>query len=135
VHAAEVVKSKPACDCRPVVFPLLAEGIREARKAACRHSRAEVATLNNRGTDSFGVGLTHDWDYLHAGYFSGRIPCFAFAGSSVDFDELREIAAVVKRRGDRGTVCCKAVRRDLKISRCCSVPQAFNENVREGTQI
>ena len=101
MHAAEIVKSEPARDGGPVVFPLLAEGICEACEAAGAHARAQIAALDNARANAVRIGIAHDWDHLRAGYFGGRISRFAFCRGSVDFDELREGGAILKRVANR----------------------------------
>ena len=129
VYAAKVVEREPQRDRCPVVLPLLAEAISQPGKSSRAHADAEVLAFHNRGADTFGVRLTHNWDYLHAGDFGGRIPAFAFTGSLVDLDEHREIAAVLKRVGNGRLVGSKAVRRNLEAIRRGRMAQPFDENV------
>lgn len=64
MNAAEIVEREPASDSGPMVLPLLAEGIREARKTPIAHARAEIGSLDNRGANAFGIRLPVDWDNL-----------------------------------------------------------------------
>jgi hypothetical protein len=47
--------------------------------------------------NAFGVGLTHDGDHLNGMDFSAAVSALALRRGAVDFDELREVAAVVQR--------------------------------------
>jgi len=47
-----------------VVFPLLREGVCEARESANLHSHAEVLTLYMRSANLVRVGVSDDWEYL-----------------------------------------------------------------------
>jgi hypothetical protein len=132
VNPAEVVKRKPASDSGPVILPLFTEGIREPREAAQPHPRAQVAALYNRGANSFRVGLTHDWDHLHAGDFGGRVARFSFAGGAIDLDELRKVAAISECVRNRIAIRRESIGCDLKGIGRGSVAQTLNENVRGG---
>jgi hypothetical protein len=73
-----------------VVLPLFAEGVRESSESPVAHASAEIVALDNRSADTFRIGLAEDWDLFHRSYFSGALPAFAFAGGTIDLDELRE---------------------------------------------
>jgi len=119
VDPHEIVERKPASQRGPVVFPLLTEGVSEPGKAACAHPDTEVLAFDVRRTDSVGVRLTHNWDYLHGGYFGGAVAAFAFACGPVDLDELGEARAIFQRVADRVAVRCEPVRGDLKLTGGC----------------
>ena len=130
VNAAEVIKSEPARDRRPVV-PLLAEGVRKASEAPRAHPYGQILALHDTGADALRVGLTEDWDYLNGLDFSGRVARFAVAGGAVDLDELGEAGQpIMQRRGDRRAVGSEAVRCDLKRSPRRRVADAFDKNIR-----
>src|SRR5258708_2569072 len=74
LNPAEVIESEPERYGCPVVLPLFREGICQPSEPACPHAYAQVLALNNRGTDSFRIGVAHNWDHLHAGYFRRRVP-------------------------------------------------------------
>ena len=63
-------------------------------------------------------------------YFGGAVAAFAFLRGAIDLDELREVAAVVQRVGDRGSVRREAIGGDLETLARRRVAQAFDENVR-----
>lgn len=60
VNAAKVVKSEPARNSGPVVLEALAKRIGQTRETAKAHARAQVAALDNRSADAFGIGLPED---------------------------------------------------------------------------
>ena len=99
-----------------MVLPLLTEAVREPGKPAKAHTKGQIGPFHNRSVNAFGVRLTHDWDYLHRTYFGGAVAPFAFAGGTIDLDELGEVATITKRVSDRGSVRLETVRGDLEAS-------------------
>src|SRR5258708_11921152 len=81
VHPAKIVKREPHGNSGPVVLKFLAERIRKACEAASAHANTEILAFHNRRADSFGVRLTHDWDYLRgctsAGLYRASPSCDA----------------------------------------------------------
>src|SRR5260370_31643160 len=73
VDSAKIIEREPARDGCPVVLPLLAERIREARKSSSAHADTQVLSLHNRSANTFGIRTAHDWDHLRGGYFSGTV--------------------------------------------------------------
>ena len=131
MNPAEVVVHEVQRDRRDMVLDLLAEGVSEPGEAAHAHSQGEVAALHDGSADTFGIGLPHDWDHLHGGDFGGAVARFAVARGAVDLDELCEIAAVVQRGGDRGSVRSETIGRHLEFA-ARRVPYAFDELVSRG---
>lgn len=127
--AAEVVEGHPQRDSGPVALPLLTESIRWPCEPARSHSHAEVLAFHNRGTNSFGVGATHNRDHLHGGDFGGRVPRCAFAGRLVNPDELGEVRTIFKRVRNRGSVRRETIGRNLEVIRRGSGAQPFDENI------
>src|ERR1700693_807352 len=95
MHSAEIVESEPARHRCPVVLPLFAKSIRQAREAAKAHARAQITSLDYRGADSFGIGLPVNWDHLYGLDFGGRVSRFAFLRCPVHLDELCEASQPV----------------------------------------
>ena len=60
------------------------------------------------------------------------VPALAFGILRVDFDELREVAAVAERGGDRRDVRLESIGADLESLPRGRGPQPFNEGVRRG---
>ncbi len=71
-------------------------------------------TFDDGCADTVRIGLAHDWDHLHGLDFGGAVTALTFTRSPVDFDELGEVATVVQRIANRGTVRCEAIGRDLE---------------------
>jgi len=66
MDAPEVIPAVPEHDGSAVVLPLIAEAIREASEPAKFHPKRKVAAFHDGRTNAVRVGLTHNWDYLHA---------------------------------------------------------------------
>ena len=66
------------------------------------------------GANSLGIGVAHDWDFLHGNHLSGRVPPLFLLGDRVFLDLHRVIAAVGKSRGDCRNVGQEAIGGDLK---------------------
>src|SRR5579872_5247976 len=115
MNPAKVVIGEVQAVGGPKVVPLFTEGIRQSGKAAHLSTNGEVLALDNRGTDTARIGTAHNWDHLRAGDFGGAVAAFAFARRAIHFDELREIAAVMQRCGDCGTIRLEAVRGHLEV--------------------
>ena len=113
----KVVESHPQRAGCPVVLPPLAESFRQASGPARSHPHAEVLAFDGRSANSFGVGATHDWGFLHAGDFGGRVPRFAIAGRFVDLDEHGIIRAILKGIRDGRAVPGETIRRHLEVVR------------------
>ena len=131
VNTAKVVIGEVQAVSRPKIIPLLRESIGEPRKAAHLHSDREVLAFHMRRANPFRIGIAHDWDSLRVGNIGGTVPVF-FAGLCVDFDQLRKVATVAKRGGDRRDVRHKAISADLKMLIGSGKTQAFDESVRGG---
>jgi hypothetical protein len=97
MNPAEVVKREVEREFCPMVLPLFAEAGCEPRESANRHSHREVLALNMRRTDSCGIGLPENWDYLRARHFSGRVSALTFGSRAVDLYQSREIHAIRQR--------------------------------------
>lgn len=132
MNPAEIVVSEVQAVRRPKVVPLLAETVRESRKAAHLSTDSKVLAFHNRRADAARIRATHNWDHLRIDDFGGTVAPFAFARCAVHFDELGEIAAVMQCGGDRGTIRLETVRGHLEVLMSGRMAQAFNENIRGG---
>lgn len=95
VNPHQVVPGEMQAVCRPEVFPLLTEGVRQAREAAHTHADRQVLALDVRRTDLRRVGVAHDWDSLRVRHIGRAVPAALLCGRlAIDLDELREIATV-----------------------------------------
>src|ERR1700733_16219115 len=114
-----------------MVFPFLAESVREARKAPITHAGTEIRTLHDRGTDALRIGLPVDWDLFHGSYFGWAVAAFAFAGGAVDLDELCEARQpIMQRIRDGRFVGRESIGSDLERRVRSRVADAFNKGVR-----
>jgi len=68
--------------------------------------------------------LRRDKGYLHGGYLRRA----SASRRPTDLDELRKVAAVVKRRSDRGPVSRETIGGDLEVA-ARGVPNAFDEGI------
>ena len=71
---------------------------RVKRRGPMRKLRLDRST--NRSANAFGIGVTHDWDYLHGLYFGGAVPFLAPLRVPINLDEFGEVAAVMQRIPD-----------------------------------
>jgi hypothetical protein len=59
--AAEVVKSEPEHESCAVILELLAETVRQPRKATDAHSHREILAFNMGRTNASRIGLADAW--------------------------------------------------------------------------
>jgi len=88
----------PARYGAPVVFPFLAECVRQAREAdECPYAGWRLTRSTIEVQMRLRIGTAHDWDRLHGSDFGGAIALLAvLRRGAVDLDELRKVAAVVQ---------------------------------------
>ncbi len=129
---AKVVVGEPKHDGCAVVIKFFAERIGQAGESPRAHADRKILTLNNRSANSIGVGLTHDWDYLHGGYFRRAVTVFVFARRAVNLDQLGEVAAVMQCGADCAFVGLPAIASKLELASRRCLAHAFDENVRGG---
>jgi hypothetical protein len=131
VNPAEVVEREPAGQRCPVVLPLLTEGVGQSCKSSRTHTDREILAFDMRRANAFGVGLPHDWDYLHGLHFCGAVASFPGNRGAVDLDAHGEVRAILKRVRDCGAIRGKSVSRDLKLA-ASGESLALDENIRRG---
>ena len=130
MDATKVVVGEVQAVGRPKVVPLLTERVRQPREASHLSTDGEVLPFHNRRADAARIGASHNWDHLRAGDFGGAVAPLAFAGRTVNLNQLGEIAAVMQRRGNRGAARLETVRGHLEVLMSGRMAQAFNENIR-----
>jgi hypothetical protein len=90
VGAAEIVEREPASDSGPVLLPLFAEGVGEARETPIAYARAQVAALHNRSADTIRIRIAADWEHLHGLYFGARVSALAFGRCAINLNDSPE---------------------------------------------
>ncbi len=132
MNPAEIIVGEVKAVCGPQVLPLLAEAKREPGEPSHLHSDRQILSLNMAGADSFRIGVAHDWDLLRVRDLGRTVLAFAFGILRIDFDNLREVATVSKRRGNGRFVRNESIGRDLEALGRSRQPQPFNKGVRGG---
>jgi len=118
MNLAEIVIGEVQAVRGPQVLPLFAEAIHESRQPAHLHSDREVLAFHDAGADTVGIRISENRDHLRFHHFSGAVAAFAVCRLLVDFDELREAHAVLKRVADRRNVEAETIGRDLEMPVC-----------------
>jgi len=133
VNAPKVVPAIPKHHSRAVVFPLLAEAIRQPSEPAKAHPKREIRTLHYRSANTFRVRVARDWDHLHGSDLGGRVAGLPLLRGAIDLDELGEAGQpIMERCRDRGAVRCESIGGDLERCPRSRVPQAFHECIGGG---
>lgn len=71
MNATEGVVGEARAERGPVVLPLFAEAVPQARESAHLHSHREVLAFDMRSANLRRVGISEDWGHLRAHRFSG----------------------------------------------------------------
>ena len=117
---------------RPKILPLLRERIRQPREAAHLHSDGEILAFHMAGTDLRRIGVAHDWDLLRMRHVGRAVPALAFGILRVDFDQLREVAAVAECSRNRAAVGLESIGGDLEALAAGRMAQTLDKGVRGG---
>ena len=64
MHPAEIIVSEVKRECRFVICPTLAKGIRQTGESPVFHSHAEIVSLNMRCAATIHIGVSHDRFFL-----------------------------------------------------------------------
>jgi hypothetical protein len=94
MNPAPVVMNEVQCDCGPMAFDILAEGVGEPRQTPDLHTHCQVWPLHMRSADPrrFRFSADHNWDSLHD--LSLGLALLVGLRLRVEFYELRVITSI-----------------------------------------